>query len=155
MGCVLILISIELYHGSVVQDKELQEEISELEVEERPTQKVRFHLRALRWLVGSDVLDWLKMSKHRWLTPVETLLVGTILFVALYLMLCASREFLQHDRPFIVGSVIYLCFGVPAFMLWAYFLWMELKIGVQEGVELKLQHLKEKQERAAERVGMV
>jgi hypothetical protein len=150
MGCVLVQSTIALYKISIEQDEkwkawkkgsQTEEQLKELdtgpeargevsweEVREKLENVEVFRKTRLPWLdqlVKDDTLVRFKISDHGWLIPTEFGFVSITLFVAFYLMLHASGQFLQYNGPFIVGSIIYLGLGVPAFVLWFYCLWVD------------------------------
>lgn len=150
MGCVLIQSTIALYKISIEQDEKWKEwkkcsqteerfkepgtgpeargEVTWEEVGEKLENVEVFRKTPLPYLdrlVKDDTLVRFKVSDHGWLIPTEFGVVSMTLFVAFYLMLHASSLFLQYNGPFIVGSIVYLGLGVPAFILWFYCLWVD------------------------------
>ena len=139
IGCVLITIAIELCHDSeILKDrrKELEENKREihklieiLNPEEGAFWYNIFSSQSLRqlWLnvMYSDTPDWLNISTDVLSTFITIIsgFVGVTLLVAFYLMIYATLLYLRYNGPFILGSVIYLGFGVVALLLWIRNLW--------------------------------
>jgi hypothetical protein len=51
--------------------------------------------------------------------------VGLSLFAAFYIMIYATRQFLQYDGPFILGTVIYAVLGFLAISIWVFSSFLE------------------------------
>jgi len=75
--------------------------------------------RVLRWLFKQ--LDSAEKAKSFafFVLNAETILVGAILFVAVYLLLLSCKFFLQINGPFLAGSIIYGLFGLLIVLLTA------------------------------------
>jgi hypothetical protein len=135
MGCVLIRVSIELYDASIERNEASTERDDDYTGREDICEKQKGIIiekpeasderKAPRQPPKRPIPKWLRISSHEWLIPAEVGVVGMTLFVAFYLMLHASGLFLQYNGPFIVGSILYLGFGIPAFILWVGSLWAD------------------------------
>jgi len=134
IGCVLITIAIELCHDSQILDKRREEIknkrreilllIGALNSREGAYWTNTFSSRGLRhvWFKAmySDIPVWLNIPTNvlsNFITVISGF-VGVILLVAFYLMIYATLLYLRFNGPFILGSVIYLGFGVAALLLW-------------------------------------
>ncbi|KAE9367914.1 hypothetical protein N431DRAFT_471300 [Stipitochalara longipes BDJ] len=71
----------------------------------------------LAWLCSEDDSEQLMKSIGHWILGVETGIVASILFVAVYLLLLSCKFFLHINGPFLAGTVIYWFFcGTMCFM---------------------------------------
>jgi hypothetical protein len=139
IGCVLITIAIELCHDSEILDgrreelkkkrKEMLDLIGTLNPGEGAFWTNIFSSQGLRqvWFKAmySDIPDWLNISTNvlsKFIAVISGF-VGVTLLAAFYIMIYATRLFLRYNGPFILGSVIYLGFGVVALLLWIRNLW--------------------------------
>jgi len=164
IGCVLITIAIELCHDSEILNdrrKALEENKGEihrlikiLNPEEGPFWTNIFSSQSLTQLLlnvlYSDIPDWLNISPDvlsKFIAVISGF-VGVTLLIAFYLMLYATLLYLRYNGPFILGSVIYLGFGVVALLLWIRNLWAKNLVDMAtKGGGLLIDKLKKKVEK--------
>ena len=168
IGCILITIAIELCNDS----KELNKKMGELDkkreqanhlLKEMEQQNIgdiwsspliiwpsRFLRRFSIGIIFLEIPSWLKISTAG-LSVFITIIsgvVGVMLLVAFYLMIYATRLYLEYNRPFILGSVIYFSFGAIAILLWIRNLWCKWLLDMAaSGGDKVIDFLKNEKER--------
>jgi hypothetical protein len=139
MGCVLIIVSIEVTADLVVLEKKVQD------VEDTLLDKGM----QLTWENLSSILSPIDITvgRHfrsvrpfieRVLIPFGVGIVGAMQFTAFYLMLHASLLFLHYNGPFIFGTVLYVTIGVLTFLMWFFRLYVNSGVGLGERLVSKM-----------------
>jgi uncharacterized membrane protein len=143
MGCVLIIVSIEINCTLIeieretkeIKDKEKALKTKEIKDEEKVVEEyaITYLLQQITKIRGHKRVH---TFIHKWLIPLEVWVVAVTLFTAFFLMLHASSLFLQYNGPFIVGSVLYLGLGAVAFILWFFLLYLNAKVSKKRNAVL-------------------
>jgi len=129
IGCILIIIGIELSVWS-------------------RTEQAR--VKAMNQMRNSGQRSWLGCAWMRsfdtfedsmlWIVQITAGFVGTMFYVAFFLLLYATRLFLQYDGPFILGSIFYLLFGLIALISWIWSFLLEYLANKIEKQPARVEH---------------
>jgi hypothetical protein len=133
MGCVLIIVSIEVTADLVVLEKKVKD--VEGTLRDKGVQPTWENLRSILSPIDITVVRHFRRVRpfiERFLIPFWVGIVGAMQFTAFYLMLHASLLFLHYNGPFIFGTVLYVTIGVLTFLMWFFGLYVKSGVGLGE-----------------------
>jgi hypothetical protein len=139
MGCVLIIVSIEVTADLVVLEKKVKN--VEGTLLDRGMQLTWENLRSILSPIDIIVVRHFRRVRpfiERFLIPFWVGIVGAMQFTAFYLMLHASLLFLHYNGPFIFGTVLYVTIGVLTFLMWFFRLYVMSGVGLGERLVSKM-----------------
>jgi hypothetical protein len=126
IGCVVITIGIELHTFQRSRMGQLKEAKERAEKKMNPETVTGWYEWVwLRTAINSYNLLNKFQGSMSWVVQISAGIVGSMLYVAFYLMLYSTCLFLQYNGPFILGSVLYIFFGVVALVSWIWSLVLE------------------------------
>jgi hypothetical protein len=139
MGCVLIIVSIEVTADLVILEKKVKD--VEGTLLDRGMQLTWENLRSILSPIDITVGRHFRRVRpfiERFLIPFWVGIVGAMQFTAFYLMLHASLLFLHYNGPFIFGTVLYVTIGVLTFLMWFFRLYVMSGVGLGERLVSKM-----------------
>jgi hypothetical protein len=139
MGCVLIIVSIEVTADLVVLEKKVKD--VEGTLRDKGMQPTWENLRSILSPIDITVVRHFRRVRpfiERFLIPFWVGIVGAMQFTAFYLMLHASLLFLHYNGPFIFGTVLYVTIGVLTFLMWFFRLYVMSGVGLGERLVSKM-----------------
>jgi hypothetical protein len=158
MGCVLIIVSIEVTADLVALEKKVKvakDTVLDIEKGKEFTweslknispQHKSGRLSSIEITIAKH-FGWFRPFIGGFFIPFGVGIIGAMQFTAFYLMLHASLLFLQYNGPFILGTVLYVTIGVLTFIMW--FFRSFVKSGVRSG-EILVSDMRERRERKME-----
>ena len=132
VGCIYVIIGVELCifqrrRRGEVEAKRAEAERMVNDTRNGLTELERAWIRAV-YIRTHDLL----VIFDRWLSvivQISTAFAGITLYVAFFLMLYATRQYLKYDGPFVLGSALYLSLGPITLVTWIWSLVLEGKVG--------------------------